>query len=237
MVQEVNRMFVERVEGFEVAGIAGSGAEGIKLVRELRPHLVFLDIFMPVLDGIETIRRLRSSDTPVDVIVVTAARDAETVRTMMRNGAMDYIIKPFKFERVRETLERFRLNREAFDMDQQLTQAELDLILHQKRAGAVQTLHLPDDPGALPGLSISQELLPKGLNALTLKQIILYMRKQNRLLSAEEVADGIGIARVTARRYLDYLEKQGHIVLDVHYGGIGRPVNRYGLLSDQNEQK
>jgi len=45
--------------------------------------------------------------------------------------------------------------------------------------------------------------------------------------SAEEVASGIGIARVTARRYLDYLEKQEEITMDVHYGGIGRPINYY----------
>ena len=45
--------------------------------------------------------------------------------------------------------------------------------------------------------------------------------------SAEEVASGVGIARVTARRYLDYLEKQAEITMDVHYGGIGRPMNYY----------
>lgn len=46
-------------------------------------------------------------------------------------------------------------------------------------------------------------------------------------MSAEEVAEGVGIARVTARRYLEYLEKERKVQLDVQYGGIGRPVNRY----------
>ena len=54
-----------------------------------------------------------------------------------------------------------------------------------------------------------------------------YIHSQEEPRSAEEVAGAIGIARVTARRYLDYLEKSGGITLDVQYGGVGRPVNRY----------
>jgi two-component system response regulator DctR len=237
MVQEVNRMFVERVEGFQVVGMAASGAEGIKLVEKLQPDLVLLDIFMPVLDGIETIRKLRSAQAPVDVIVVTAARETDTVRTMMRSGAIDYIIKPFKFERVRDTLERFRANYEAYRTDRQWTQEELDRLLRRSSAETAAQAPSPGDAGALASLAIPQDELPKGLNALTLRQIILFMTKQSGMLSAEEVADGVGIARVTARRYLDYLAKQGRIALDMHYGGVGRPVNRYGLPDEQNKQK
>ncbi|MFF0653768.1 FaeA/PapI family transcriptional regulator, partial [Bacillus velezensis] len=48
--------------------------------------------------------------------------------------------------------------------------------------------------------------------------------------SAEEAAKALGIARVTARRYLDFLEKDGQIKLDIQYGGVGRPVNRYKFV-------
>lgn len=53
------------------------------------------------------------------------------------------------------------------------------------------------------------------------------MKGESVSKSAEEVATAVGIARVTARRYLDYLEKTGVIRLDVQYGSVGRPVNRY----------
>jgi two-component system response regulator DctR len=69
--------------------------------------------------------------------------------------------------------------------------------------------------------------LPKGLQAMTLRQIVLYMEEQTGSRSAEEVAEGTGLARVTARRYLEYLQKQGLLLLDVQYGGVGRPINRY----------
>jgi two-component system response regulator DctR len=100
-----------------------------------------------------------------------------------------------------------------------------------------------DKKDSIPGaddplhLSILRDQLPKGLNAVTMKQILLYMANRDQLLSAEEVADGVGIARVTARRYLDYLEKSGRVELDVRYGGIGRPINRYGLVREQKKQK
>ena len=69
--------------------------------------------------------------------------------------------------------------------------------------------------------------MPKGLNEFTLNEITTYVQNQDGPRSAEEVAGAIGIARVTARRYLDYLEKSGGITLDVQYGGVGRPINRY----------
>ncbi|WP_051250626.1 response regulator [Paenibacillus harenae] len=226
MVQEVNKLFIEQVQGFRVAGVAGNGNDGLKLVRELSPNLVFLDVFMPSLDGIETLQQLRTMALPVDVVAVTAAKDAETIRAMLRNGAIDYIIKPFKLERVKQTLERYRLRHEAWSEGPPATQDDLDRLMHNggeaAEAGKTESLILQD---ARPN---GQDVLPKGLNAATLKQVLNVLQLHGAAgLSAEEAADGVGIARVTARRYLDYLEKTGRVELEINYGGVGRPVNRY----------
>lgn len=229
MVQEVNRLFVEEVEGFQVVGTASHGMEGLRLIEELQPDLVVLDIFMPSLDGIATLRRIRSMGLPVDVVVVTAAKDTETIRTMMRGGAFDYIIKPFKLERIRQTLERYRAQHAALLLGESVTQDELDLILQSGEAGGQDA---PDEEWPVP-----TDNLPKGLNAATLKQVLAVIRHHGGRLSAEETAEGVGIARVTARRYLDYLEKSGIVRLAVHYGGVGRPVNRYELVREQKDHK
>ena len=225
MVQEVNRQFIEQVQGFQVVGVAGNGNDGLQLVRELSPNLVFLDVFMPSLGGIETLQRLRTMALPVDVVAVTAAKDAETIRTMLRHGAFDYIIKPFKLERVKQTLERYRLQHDAWTEVPPVTQDDLDRLLHTAgasgytvKAGALQTQDAPAN---------GQEDLPKGLNAVTLNQVLHAMRLHDGGLSAEEAAAAVGIARVTARRYLDYLEKTGLVKLEINYGSVGRPVNRY----------
>ncbi len=217
MVQEVNRQFVERVEGFEVVGVGSDGVEGIEKIRSLRPDLVILDIYMPMQDGLETLRQIRSEQLDADVIMITAAKDVPTIQNLLRQGAVDYIIKPFKFERVKQSLEKYRGFYSSMEEGQTVSQDQLDRILLKREHDSGQD--------RVDG----KEELPKGLNALTLKLVTGFLAERRDTLSAEEVADGIGIARVTARRYLDYLEKIGKVALDIQYGGVGRPVNRYRL--------
>lgn len=213
MVQEINRQFIANDPRFEVIGVAGNGAEGLELIARLRPDLAVMDIFMPTLDGISTLNRLRSAGNPVDVIVVSAARDNATIQRMLRGGVIDYIIKPFKMERIKQALDKFVQMRVQLHQEGTVSQGELDQLLYG---------------GADKGRGkIGRQELPKGLNDITLQQIVQHLARHTGSCSAEEVAEGVGIARVTARRYLEYLEKIGRVKRDVVYGGVGRPTNRY----------
>ncbi|CAN7209432.1 response regulator [Paenibacillus sp. LjRoot153] len=217
MVLEVNRQFVERVPGFEIVGTSSNGIEGIKKVRHLKPDLVILDIYMPGQNGTELLQQIRNEQLHTDAIVITAANDTPTIQRMLHQGAVDYIMKPFKFERVQEALENYRTMKRRLGKESTLSQVELDQLLHGNGGES-----LPESP------AISAQMdLPKGLQALTMKQVMLFMMQQDKSLSAEEVAEGVGLARVTARRYLDFLEKNKQVKLDLEYGGIGRPINRY----------
>lgn len=221
MVQEINTQFIERVPGFAVAGVAGNGAEGIRLVEELAPDLVVMDVFMPVQDGIKALVELRARNQAVDVIVITAAKDKPTLFAMLRNGAVDYIIKPFQFARIRQSLESYRLYRQQLRREGVASQEEVDRLLFRRSA---------EQPGPVRQSGADTGGLPKGLHAVTLDQIVRQLELEDQSLSAEEVAERVGIARVTARRYLDYLVKAGGVRLDVSYGGIGRPTNRYARV-------
>lgn len=77
------------------------------------------------------------------------------------------------------------------------------------------------------GKEINGEILPKGLNEATLNQILAYLSKQTEPMSAEAIAEGVNLTRVTVKRYLDYLEKNNIIQVEVKYGAIGRPVKLY----------
>jgi two-component system response regulator DctR len=215
MVRDIHRQFIEKTGSFEVIGTAGNGAEGVELIRELQPDLAILDIFMPMQDGLETLQQLRTENMNIDVIVITAANDAQTIRKVLQLGAVDYIMKPFKYDRVKRALEHYRMLRGQIERSTNLTQTDLDRMLHQHQ----------EESGGNPA-----DDLPKGLQEQTMKQIMSYLREQQEARSAEEVAEGVGIARVTARRYLEHLEKSGVLAIDVHYGGVGRPVNRYRIL-------
>jgi len=216
MVQEVNRQFVNRVDGFQVIGTANNGIQGLEMIRELKPELALVDVYMPDQNGLETLYKIRTEAHKVDVIAITAASDIETVRSFIQNGAFDYIVKPFKFERIKKSLENYRDFRQQFDEKEQISQKELDEIFFKTEEIEPEKV---EDYG----------ILPKGLNHLTLEKIIEYLSRCKEPLSAETVAEGVGLARVTVRRYLDFLEKCGKVELDIYYGGIGRPINKYFL--------
>lgn len=210
MVMQVNRQYIEEIGGFEIVGTAETGYEALDVIARHLPHLVILDIYLPDLDGVQTLKELRSSNIPTDVILVTAARDVDTIQNAFRYGAIDYIIKPFKFSRLKSALESYKLLHSKMHRKTSLDQDEIDdLAMNKTRL---------------------QETLPKGLNEVTLRQVLLFLLKGQEPLSAEEVAEGVGLARVTARRYLDYLEKSGKLMLEAQYGSVGRPINRYRVV-------
>ncbi len=115
MVQEVNREFIESVKGFRVVAVASNGEAGISPCEKINPDLVLLDIYMPKKDGIKTLQEFRKQKLESDVIVVSAAKDSETIKLMLQNGAMDYIIKPFKIHRIQQALEKYRKYRNRLD--------------------------------------------------------------------------------------------------------------------------
>ncbi|MFD1425319.1 two-component system response regulator DctR [Kroppenstedtia sanguinis] len=211
MVREVNKQFVERVRDYQVISSAPNGVEGLKLAKKLNPDLVMIDIYMPDMDGLATLKKIRAEGLITDVIAITAAKDVETVRHVLQNGVFDYIVKPFKFERLKKSLENYRKFQSRLLDKTNISQSDLDGMLFQMG-------------------SARQRELPKGLNRVTLERIRNFLLEQSRPVSAEEVAEGTGIARVTARRYLDHLEKGGIVTIHIEYGGIGRPTNRYLII-------
>lgn len=211
VVGDINRVFVERVDGFKVVGIARCVDEAVEAVKRLRPDLVLLDIYMPGGDGLQVIKQIRRTEVDVDVIPITAARSSSVVRELMRNGAVGYVVKPFKFERFAAALNAYRRWRASLDGESTLTQAEVDRLR--------RLLSVPH-----------QDDLPKGLDSLTLKAITDLLEQRRDFLTAEEVAEQVGASRVTARRYLEYLAEVGQVEVKLTYGTVGRPVRRYQFL-------
>lgn len=216
MVQEVNRMFIEKVNGFAVVGVAANGSEGRKKVEELKPDLVLLDVFMPKEDGLKTIAKLRQHQLDVDIIAVTAANDTVTVKKLLRYGVVDYIVKPFTFERLRQALEQYKEMHDKLRYHEKISQDKLDEVMQQKEQN-------------------KNEQLPKGLQPITLKQILDYLEIIDQPKSAEEIGMEVGLARVTVRRYLNYLESTRKVDMELTYGTIGRPIQLYRLIKSNNE--
>ena len=86
--------------GWEVVGEAGDGAEAVALYDRLRPDLVTMDLVMPVMGGLEALRQIRARDPRAQVVVVTALDQKQALMDSIRDGAIDFIVKPFERQRV-----------------------------------------------------------------------------------------------------------------------------------------
>lgn len=105
---EIIRMKISEVlstEDFEIVGTAKNGVEAVEQFKELRPALMTLDITMPLMDGIETIKRIIAIDENVRILVVSALADKATLLRAMSLGAYGFLCKPFSDNNLAEAIE------------------------------------------------------------------------------------------------------------------------------------
>lgn len=211
-VADLHRLYTERVGGFEVVGVANSGAGALDLAERLRPQLILLDIYLPDMSGLDVLRGLREAGRAIDVITITAAKDVETIRSAMQGGSVHYLIKPFTFTVFREKLQSYAEVQSSLSRVSEASQAEVDRLYGLLRSGL-------------------GEELPKGLSAATRDLVVTALRSAPESLSASDVARAAGLSRVTARRYLEHLSSGGLVEVSMLYGAPGRPEHRYRLIA------
>ncbi|WP_339015217.1 response regulator [Aeromonas popoffii] len=206
-IAEIHLRFVQRLAGFEVLGVALTLFDAREQIAILQPDLVLLDVWLPDGEGFSLLRELRQAGASLDVILLTAAREASALQEAMRLGVVDFILKPVVFERLRDTLGNYAESRAALaalaDIDQQAVDALFGTPLQQVAAGG----------------------LPKGIDALTLQRVLAALTSVGA--SAEEIGNRVGVSRTTARRYLEFLVGQQLASPELEYGTVGRPERRY----------
>ncbi|MDF9750850.1 response regulator [Arthrobacter sp. ES3-54] len=214
--------------GFDVVAMAHTGQQGLDLAAELGPELVLLDIHLPDMSGLDVLQRLRGRRRPVDVLVITASREIDTVRGAMAGGVLHYLVKPFSSQALIERLDEYVMLREelAAGAAGPLDQASIDrLVAPSRRSAAAETAAGHSVQPEPPGKPVLR--LPKGLSRPTLDAVIEALKASPEDVSAAGLALQLGLSRVSARRYLEYLVIHGHARLTPRYGAAGRPENRY----------
>ncbi|MBB2913660.1 response regulator of citrate/malate metabolism [Streptosporangium becharense] len=208
---EANRLFVERVPGFRVVGVARSGGEALRFLRREPADLVLLDLYLPDMHGLDVCRALRAAGVMSDVIAVTSARDLSVVRSAVSVGVAQYLLKPFTFATLSEKLTRYAEFRSSVAGSGEASgQGEVDRALAALRG-----------PARTP--------LPKGMTQATLDAVLTELRRAPGGLSAQTAGAAIGVSRVTARRYLEHLTEIGITSRIPQYGGVGRPELLYRI--------
>jgi response regulator of citrate/malate metabolism len=158
--------YVARVPGFEVAGVAHSGAAALTMLDRTPVDLVLLDFFLPDMSGLDVCRAIRSRERLVDVIAVTSARDLAVVRALVAQGVVQYLLKPFTAAAFRQRLERYaEYRRQVASTGGATDQGEVDRALAALRGNA-------DPP------------LPKGMSAQTLESVLTMLDRVPEARSA-----------------------------------------------------
>ncbi|AZP04257.1 response regulator [Jeotgalibaca ciconiae] len=92
--------------GYTVVGEAQNGIEAVDLYKEVKPDLVTMDITMPEMDGIESLKQIKAFDSNAKVIMCSAMGQQGMVMEAIKMGAIDFIVKPFDTARVIKSLSK-----------------------------------------------------------------------------------------------------------------------------------
>lgn len=216
MVAQLHEHYLSQIKGYQLCGIASNGDMALKLLANNSYDLLILDIFMPTMDGLQLLAKIRDNAYDVDVIIVSAANDKDKIKQALRLGAVDYIIKPFEFERFNLALNNYLKRYHIVEDQNIIEQSDLD-----------QTIMRQEDQVLVS--------LPKGLDKNTLGMVWECIRSIDGMFTTEEVAVKVGISRVSIRKYLEFLKSLHLLKLDLHRGSVGRPVYKYLCLDKQSD--
>lgn len=98
LVRQAIHALLDRASDMQIVGEAADGQDAVKLVQQLKPDVLLLDIAMPRLDGIQTAKRLSSLKVPTQVVMLSMHQDEATVRQALESGALGYVLKGSVYE-------------------------------------------------------------------------------------------------------------------------------------------
>ena len=216
MVREINEKFLKKVDGFILYDSVNSIDKAKEVILDGNLDLILLDVFFPLGKGTDLLRWIRQENLKCDVILITADRNTETVEEAFRYGAVDYLVKPFIFNRFKEALLQFKSRKNSFENVDNIEQSIIDKYTIKDNNHVIE---YDENVGEIKGFNqYTYEKVLRGIAAIG-----------DDSFTSEEIAVNIGVSRITARRYLDYLEKENKLVVEMEYGKVGRPKNKYKI--------
>ena len=211
MVAEINRKYAEMTEDVIVRKVCTGPQEALALLKEQPVDLLIVDEYMPDMNGLNLLEKVKQAGYRCGSIMVTAANDRATVEHALKLGVTDYLVKPFTYERFSQAMERFRRRYDLLNTEESLTQKQIDTLIAADQS--------------------RQEEYTKGINTETLRKLEEYLiRIGPDSMSSDEIAQATGFSNVTVRRYMNYLVEKGKAECVTDYKTGGRPRLHYKAL-------
>lgn len=214
MVASINSQFAKRNPNIQIVATFHNGKDALNYLKQSDADLVLLDLYMPDCTGLELLSELRSIGSEIDVIMITAANDAEHINEALQLGIVDYLIKPFQYERFAQALDKYLVRKKAIESGVSFTQEEIDRLVN----------------ASSPAASTKKAELQKGVQQKTLDKIrVCLSAHPGRYLPCEQIASETGLSRVTIRRYMNFLIEENEVTSMIDYSTGGRPSILYQI--------
>ncbi|OCX08004.1 response regulator [Streptococcus dysgalactiae] len=210
MVDFIHRNYLEKAALFDSIMSSNSMASAQNILTTYAIDLILLDIHIIDGNGISFLETLRAQHHPCEVIIISAANDGNSIRDGFHLGIIDYLIKPFTFERFQESIQQFVTHREHL-ANQKLEQAQINQLkcLTNKRD------------------TKNTQLLEKGLSESTFRWVMENIRTFEKPFTIQELATSCHLSHVSVRKYIAYLEENNQIDNQQIFTKVGRPYRVY----------
>ena len=212
MVAMIHKEYFKRKELTDDLNHVTSLEAAKDYLKKNKVDLIVLDNYLTDGQGVEFLPELKG----YPIIMITAANDVQTVEAALSNGVVDYLVKPFTYERFSQAIDKVQdyvnlLSKEKINQD---------LIDDYLNSGRVE-----------------EDSLPKGLSRITLKKVIEAIQQQNTGFTTQQIADILDISRITIRKYLNHLVNINVLSEDAEYYTSGRPVSVFTVESESKLEK
>lgn len=210
MVDFIHRNYLEKTALFDSIMSSNSMASAQNILTTYAIDLILLDIHIIDGNGISFLETLRAQHIPCEVIIISAANDGNIIRDGFHLGIIDYLIKPFTFERFQESIQQFVTHREHL-ANQKLEQAQINQLkcLTNKRD------------------TKNTQLLEKGLSESTFRWVMENIRTFEKPFTIQELATSCHLSHVSVRKYIAYLEENKQLNSQQIFTKVGRPYRVY----------
>ncbi len=214
MVAMIHKEYFKRKELSNDLNHVSTLEEAKEFLANSDTDLIVLDNYLADGQGIEFLPELKG----YPIIMITAANDVQTVEAALTNGVVDYLVKPFTYERFSQAIDKVQDYMELLSKEK----INQDLIDDYLNSGRVEE---------------EEDSLPKGLSRITLKKVLENIKEQETGFTTQQVADALDISRITIRKYLNHLVNINVLSEDAEYYTSGRPVSVFTVVSDSKIDK
>lgn len=209
MVAMIHQEYCKKIAAFDIKHVTLLSVAK-ESVTQFQPDIILMDNYLPDGKGVDVLQYIRH----IPVIMITAASDNVSIHKAFHNGVVDYLVKPFTFERFELAIEKAIKYVQLLNASQ-VTQQHIDHYFYGQRD------------------TFSELTLPKGLTKVTLSKIIDAIFSQNEPFTTQMISDELAISRITIKKYLNFLVSMQFLKEDADYLTLGRPVSVYTIDNAQ----